>query len=318
MIKFENKYSTESAKQYVSQFGCELLGEYKGMNELHKFKCACGNEFVTTFAKFQNRNKHQCNSCGYKLRNKKSQLTIEEVRRRIEKYGCKLVSDTYDSGNQKVSIQCVCGNIFEQTLINYEYGTHRCQKCAQRISNEAKNKYTYEYVQQLCKDNNCELLSQKNGKFIGYKDKVVIKCSCGEIFTTKLFMCLSYNKFTCTSCSYLNAPISSGEKRIEEYLKKHLYKYQKEYSFSDCKKKYLLRFDFAVFLNDNNIKLIEFDGQQHFKPYEYYGGVEKFQDLCLRDSIKNEYCKNNNIPLLRICYKDIDKVDNILDDYLIA
>ena len=32
-----------------------------------------------------------------------------------------------------------------------------------------------------------------------------------------------------------------------------------------------------------------------------------------RDKIKNQYCKDNDIKLIRIPYWDIDKIDNILE-----
>ena len=60
-----------------------------------------------------------------------------------------------------------------------------------------------------------------------------------------------------------------------------------------------LRFDF--YLPEQNT-LIEYDGEQHFKPVNYYGGEEGFFYRKKNDKIKNEYCRNNNIKLIRIHY----------------
>lgn len=62
-----------------------------------------------------------------------------------------------------------------------------------------------------------------------------------------------------------------------------------------------IRFDF--YLIDYNV-LIEYDGRQHFKSIEHWGGEEEFKKRKINDSIKEEYCKNNRIPLLRISYHD--------------
>jgi len=41
---------------------------------------------------------------------------------------------------------------------------------------------------------------------------------------------------------------------------------------------------------------------------------ELFEKTKFRDDIKTNYCKENNIELLRISYKDIDKITEILED----
>ena len=52
-----------------------------------------------------------------------------------------------------------------------------------------------------------------------------------------------------------------------------------------------------------NIKLvIEYDGIQHFEPIEYFGGKEKLKTTQQKDAEKNDYCKNNNIDILRCLF----------------
>ena len=48
--------------------------------------------------------------------------------------------------------------------------------------------------------------------------------------------------------------------------------------------------------------LIEYDGKQHFKPIEWFGGAENFKKQQRRDKIKDNYCQLHNIPLLRLPY----------------
>ena len=53
---------------------------------------------------------------------------------------------------------------------------------------------------------------------------------------------------------------------------------------------------------------IEFDGIQHYEPVEHFGGQESYDYTVKHDKIKNEYCKNNGILLLRIpYYKNVEE-----------
>lgn len=77
-----------------------------------------------------------------------------------------------------------------------------------------------------------------------------------------------------------------------------------EYSFSNLKDKKQLRFDFAIFDNNNNlIKLIEFQGKQHYEINSFYISPKE------HDELKRKYCKEHNIELLEIPYWDYDKID---------
>jgi very-short-patch-repair endonuclease len=75
--------------------------------------------------------------------------------------------------------------------------------------------------------------------------------------------------------------------------------------FDNCKgKRRVLSFDF--YLPKQNM-LIEYDGRQHFMPVNFYGcSDEKAQktyfDSKQNDAIKDKYCIENNIQLIRIPY----------------
>ena len=103
---------------------------------------------------------------------------------------------------------------------------------------------------------------------------------------------------------------SSGEAIIAKILSENNIPFVQEKTFDGCVYRRKLRFDFYV----ANKYLIEFDGLQHFEVTNKFWNTEAhFYDNKLRDSIKNEYCKQNNLILIRIPYthKDI-----ILEDLL--
>lgn len=110
---------------------------------------------------------------------------------------------------------------------------------------------------------------------------------------------------------------SIGEFNIIQCLKNNNINFSKEYTFNDLKDKHLLRFDFAIFDNNNNlIRLIEFDGEQHHQKDNLYFSLTN----CEHDKIKNEYAKEHNIPLVRIPYqlKNEINLDIIMgDQYLV-
>ena len=109
---------------------------------------------------------------------------------------------------------------------------------------------------------------------------------------------------------------SRGEAKISRWIDKHLeLTYIRQYRFKDCYLKKQLPFDFAIFKKDQLISLIEYDGEQHFKPVEIFGGEEGFKNQKMRDEVKDAYCIENEIPLLRIAYFDFDRIDDILNDH---
>ena len=107
------------------------------------------------------------------------------------------------------------------------------------------------------------------------------------------------------SCGCL---VSYQESIIEKILLENHISFQKEYSFQDLYDKKLLRFDFAIFKNNKLIELIEFDGRQHFNDYTPWKSKETLEERKKRDLLKNKFCEENNLKLIRINYKNRDNI----------
>ena len=139
----------------------------------------------------------------------------------------------------------------------------------------------------------CNYIFKYNGKFISKGSKRDFKVNLGSFL---------YN-----NASHPMLSSSRGEIKVYKKLSKIDCEFEKEFTFDNCKgvKDRVLRFDFAVFFEDE-IKLIEYDGKQHFEPVDYWGGEKYFNLLQENDKIKDKYCKENNIDLLRIPYWDFD------------
>lgn len=117
------------------------------------------------------------------------------------------------------------------------------------------------------------------------------------------------------SSHFISAKESYGEKLVTNILVKNglidencvsnTKCENKQKKFKDCLNKpkgesYCRELSFDFYLPNENI-LIEYDGEQHFVKRGKYG--EKFEDVKRNDLIKNKYCRDNNIKLIRIHYR---------------
>ena len=73
--------------------------------------------------------------------------------------------------------------------------------------------------------------------------------------------------------------------------------FAEQVSFDECRDKAILRFDF--FLPDLRV-LIEYDGIQHRKPVEFFGGEVAYIDTMRRDGIKDDFVDATDMTLVRI------------------
>lgn len=100
------------------------------------------------------------------------------------------------------------------------------------------------------------------------------------------------------SCGCIN---SKNNELISELLRKNKILYEREYKFEKCKDKQLLPFDFKIYdIKSSKSYVIEYDGEQHFQPIEAWGGEESFKRTHCHDLIKNKFCFDNGIPIIRI------------------
>jgi len=100
---------------------------------------------------------------------------------------------------------------------------------------------------------------------------------------------------------------SRGEITIEEILTEAGLDFAEEYSFPDLVSNTgrPLRFDFVVFDDEGDIDfLIEYQGIQHYKPKEKFGGISGLKKQQFNDMKKREYCKKHNLILVIIPYTD--------------
>lgn len=208
----------------------------------------------------------------------------------------------YDS---KTAIKClcsICGYTWSPTGATLLRG-EGCPKCVKKAK---KNTEIFKSeVFELEGDEYCVL-----SEYINANTEILMRHNkCGNEYLVSPHRFLSGNR--CNKCRE-----SKGEKKIRNYLDNHHYVYEREYVFDDCKNKRHLFFDFVIFKNEGKDKILfclEFNGLQHYKPVNFFGGLKQWEYQKYLDSLKAEYCKQKGINLVVIHYNKINKIDKILD-----
>lgn len=117
-------------------------------------------------------------------------------------------------------------------------------------------------------------------------------CECGNIKDIQANHLKEGSIINC-GCERIN---SHGELTIKTLLLKNNISFQQEFSPNDLEFKG--RFDFAILgLDKEVLYFIEYDGKQHFSSYR-----GKYNNDKEHDKIKNDYCYESGIPLIRIPY----------------
>lgn len=95
---------------------------------------------------------------------------------------------------------------------------------------------------------------------------------------------------------------SHGEQRVRRYLEAHNFHFLEQYVIHTTSGRYL-RLDF--YLEQNNKRYaIEYNGIQHYQPIKWFNGQQGYQEQCIKDEEKLEYCNLNNIQLIIIPFND--------------
>lgn len=190
---------------------------------------------------------------------------------------CKKHGDFIQSSKAHLSGQGCPFCAFNQSSINKTLTQKQCiEKCIEVHG----NKYSYE-----------------KSDYKGSANKIIITCAIHGDF--KQTPNSHWSGSNCPKCSNIGPSLS--EINIMNILNENDVEFVFQKRFPDCrnpKTNYMLVFDFYLPEID---ALIEYDGAQHFIeiPNRRWESLDYIQ---YKDSIKNEYCKNNKIRLIRIIY----------------
>lgn len=201
--------------------------------------------------------------------------------------------------------QCECGTIKQVRVLNILYGYSKDCGCGRKKM--LRDTLTKNLIgQKFGKLTVLELLDDSND----FKRRLYrCKCDCGnETIQPSSSLISGHTK----SCGCL---VSYHNMYINQLLTDKSIYHISEYPVIIDNVRY--RFDF--YLPDYNA-FIEYDGEQHYNVPRYVGDVEENKSILentrRRDEIKNQYCVDNDIDLLRIPYWESNSIENIIDNYL--
>lgn len=303
-----SKLNVNDVKEYIVNIGGEWIeGEYiNSTSKLTLIYPECNEKFKKSYASIARCDNPCCKKCTNKNNGiKNSERNYRKIKSKIKKLGGKLIRFENGLGILKVYLECPkCKEVFSTTGAGvFQRKTMECFNCS-RVTIISKKRFSIDYVREYIENLGGKLISEEYYNNLSY---LKIACDkCGEVFERTFDVVNQYESVTCSNCK---SDIPKGEEKIREFLKKIDVKFIMQKRFEDCKKKQKLKFDF--YLPEKNI-CIEFNGEQHYKPIEYYGGKEKFKKQQKIDSIKREYCKQNNIKLIEIPYWEMKNVENII------
>lgn len=214
----------------------------------------------------------------------------------------------YVNSKTKIGIVCPTHGLFYQTPADHVQG-HGCPICAKEYRTNKMLEYSCNRNEK-CQSTFIEKAKAIHGdrydysktKYVNYNTKVTIVCPIHGEFTQGVNNHL--RGCGCPKCAAEG--MSKGERTLIDLLDLHSipYIYQKIVNVSNWPQKMIIDFEITL---DNKVYFIEYNGIQHYKPVQYFGGEKYFHIQQERDKVLREYCSVNGIELLEIKY-DLPKL----------
>ena len=244
----------------------------------------CGNTYEVKPNTFLRGNR--CPYCSGKLKKTDDQFK-QEVRNLVgDEY---TFLDSYVNAMTKLRAKHnKCGKVYKVQPALFLRGS-RCPYCS---SNLKKTDSQFKQEVKNLVGNEYEFLDA----YVNARTKLGVKHNkCGNIYKVAPSVFLRGDR-----CPYCNRR-PKGEVIINKILKSLKIKYEYQKTFDDLKDTGLLSYDF--FIPNQNI-LIEYQGEQHYQPIDYFGGDDKFKTQQKHDKMKSDYAKGNGYNLIAVPYTE--------------
>jgi hypothetical protein len=302
-----NIYTKENIKNYLLLNDINIIlksNEVINATDFLEWNCPLHGNFQMNWNCIKNG--QSCPKCGYIKSANSKRNSYEYVKSKFYEKGLLLISSEYV--NNEEHLEYICLNHRDNGIQRMSFANlQSCEGCPTCGKENMIKKQSKTHSQFL-----------KEVKLI-HGDKYIVK--------SKYVNCKEHVKVYCTECD-MEFPITPNHlleghgcpfcniSRGEEYIKTLLINYNiiftQQYTFENCRNKRKLPFDFAIFKDNNLSCLIEYQGIQHYKSVELFGGEKQLliqQDI---DNIKRKYCIDNNIKLIEIPYFEYKNIEQIL------
>lgn len=193
--------------------------------------------------------------------------------------------------------KCDCGNMFKATVMGLKSGHNkRCPDCRWKL--EAEKDIGKRFGKLVV----TKLVPNERTSNGGVICEAI--CDCGRTIKIGLGF-LHRGQESCGKCK-----VSKGENKVQELLSTNgIYFTQQESFNGDMKIEGSTIPCRADFYLPNQKIVIEYNGQQHYEPCNFFGGEENFGKTIKRDEWKSRYYKEHNLKLIEIPYSDYEILD---------
>lgn len=290
-----NPFTIENINNYIkiNKISTKLISKeylYASKNNYLIFECGmCQQHFQRTWNHFYSGKYKYCQECICKIQANEKCFSLKQIEEKCKEKGLKVIQKEYFGNRGILDVEDINGYRGRTTWNNINNNKNF-------IKFRVNNPYFYYNIRNYFYINgyNCDVIENSGNE---RKGKFTFVCECGRHYVGTLDEVTNNVKprIRCKSCSNT---ISSGEKAIIDWLKNNNINYNYQYKFQNCKYKRELPFDF--YLPDYNI-CIEFDGIYHYEKQKHISD-KQFEEQKIRDEIKNKFCQDNNIKLIRIPY----------------
>lgn len=290
-----------------------VIGEYTNNKTKIEFQClveGCSHRWMARPDNILSG--YGCPECAKRKISASRIKTHEEFVEEVAiKNPCVKVIGKYILDDVKIEFQCNnpdCEYKWFTTPDKIIHKITKCPECAKINSAKKRAKTHSVFVGEVYKENpSIEVV----GEYVGAKTKIEFKCRiCKNVWLSTPDSILNCET-GCPMCAQ-----SHGERDITLWLQNNCIDFIPQYKFDDCRDLECLPFDF--YLPKYNI-CIEYDGEQHFRPVNFGGisdecAIINFNKTQVHDNIKNNYCEQHKINLIRISYLNKNNISTILDN----
>lgn len=278
------------------------------------FVCGdCGEEFERSYSNMIKEDRRKvCSKCSKKYKRTKL-LTVDKVKKFVEKKGLKLISEEYSGEQSPIIVMCSCGEIYKTTYASVRNsgktdGFCRCKKCAKEYSRNYF-RMSFNEIKDYFKDSGCEIISDED-EYVNIFSEFVFIAKCGHEHKTTFQSFKNSKHKLCRKCT---KKINSGENAYNwkggtydnEYIK-----FRKTYEFKKWRN--------DVFKRDNYTCQIcgSYGGKLNAHHLDGYNWCEDRRTdvtngvtLCqnCHDGFHNHYGRGYNTSEQYIEYKNIVK-----------
>lgn len=281
-------------------------------NKQIEYQCDyCGKPFMVTQSKVDKvkngkaKGLYCCSQCAKDVQKPK----WEDIVFLFKEHGYELLSDKYI--NAKTKLEYICSKHRDKGVQSVTYGNLKngfgCKYCGDERTAEAK-RLSFDEVKEIFARHDMELLKQP---YVNTSIPMMYICkNHPEVGIQYMTTSNAYKQH----CPYCN--VIKGEDKIVNYLIENNIDFERQKKFDGLLgvKGGKLSYDF--YIPKYNL-LIEYQGEQHERSIEHFGGNEQFKIQLEHDKRKRDYAMSHNIDLLEIWYYDFSNIKTILTNKFI-